>query len=98
MIKKKEFITIVIDPNNETFIVIVVFYFSFNKDIDVNYFCRAQIASLIVYKVLTIVLSKFTNFANIIFPDFVAKLYKYTKINNYLIYLVKDKQSLYLSF
>lgn len=45
----------------------------------------------------TSVLCKYTDFADIFFKDLVDELLEYTEINNYVIELVKDQQSLYIS-
>lgn len=89
MVKKKEFIIAAVDLDNKTFIVYVISLASTNQKIDIYPFHIAQIALLIVYKATTEVWSKYTNFADIIFPDFIAELSDYIRINNYSIDLVK---------
>lgn len=95
LIQKKKFIAIVFDLNNEIFVVYIVFFASSNLNVDIYLFCRSQIASLIVNETPTRILSEYTNFKYIFFLGFVAKLPKYTKINNYLIDLVKGQQLSY---
>lgn len=72
------------------FVVYLAFLASLDLGIDTHPFCRAQIASMIVDKAFTDVLSKYTDFANIFFTNFVAKLSKDIRINNHLINLVKS--------
>ena len=51
---------------------------------------KALIAYLKADKVLTKVLSKYTNFAEVFSPKLATELSKYIKINDYAIMLVDD--------
>lgn len=90
LIGKKDFTVIVFNPDNKTFAVQIVFLTSFNLDIDNHFSCRVEIAFLIVDDTLTVVLSEYTDFADVFFLDFAAKLSEYTRINNHPINLFKD--------
>ena len=56
---------------------------------------KAQIAHIKADKVLTKVLSKYANFADVFSPKLAIELLKYMVINNHAIELVDDWQSLY---
>lgn len=56
-----------------------------------------QIASLIQDKAPIAVLSEYTNFTDMFFSNLTAKLLEHTRVNNYLIDLVKSYQRLYKS-
>lgn len=58
LVGKKEFVVATLNLNNETFIVHIVSLTSFNLDIDVHFFCRAQITSLIVDRASITISSK----------------------------------------
>lgn len=87
LIKKKEFAAVAFDPNNETFVVYIVFL----VNSDIHLFCRAQIASLIQDETSKAVLAEYINFANIFCLDLGAELQKYTRINDHPIILVKSQ-------
>lgn len=91
MVKNKEFAATAFDPDDKIFIVYIAFFANYNLSINFYLFYRAQIALLIVYKSLTAIPSKYADFANVFSPDFANKLSKYTRINNYLIDIVKEK-------
>lgn len=56
---------------------------------------RAQIVSLQIKEAPTIVISEYFNFADIFTSQMVAKLPKHTRIDDYAINLVKNRQSSY---
>ena len=56
---------------------------------------KAQIEILLFDKAFTKILSKYFNYSNIFLRKNVAKFSKYTRINNYIIKLEKDKQLLF---
>lgn len=56
---------------------------------------KVQLASLLADKAPTILLLKYSKFANIFSLKSVAKVFKYIGINNYAINLVEDQQLLY---
>lgn len=86
LIKRKEFIVVAFDSNNKTFVVYIASLTSTN----IHSFCTIQIALLIQNNTSIVVSSKYTDFANIFFPNLATKLLKQTGVNNYLINLVKD--------
>ena len=45
----------------------------------------------------TRIFTKYSNFSNVFFSDFVAKLLEHTRINNHLINLLDNKQPLYIT-
>lgn len=78
IIDKKEFAMATLDPEEKILVVHIVsiiklFYFNW----------KVLIAGLEIEKI--IVLTKYLNFANIFFFNFVAKLPKYFGINNHFI-------------
>lgn len=77
------------DLINKTFIVFA------SSNLDINLSCRAKIVIFKADEVLIAILSKYANFADVIFQDLVTKLSKKTKINNYTINLIDSKQSTY---
>lgn len=90
MLRKKEFITLTLNLNNEIFVVYIAFLTSSDQAIDVYPYCRVQIVSLIVDKAFIIILFKYTEFANIFSLDFVTKFLKHTRINNHAIDLIRS--------
>lgn len=89
--KKKQFVAVVLDPNNQIFVVHVTFLASSN----VYSFCKAQIISLKTDKTLTAILSKYVNVGDIFFPNLTIQLPKHTGINNYVINLMNNQLLLY---
>ena len=79
----KEFVAIVFDLKKENYVAFI------NKDSYVYLFCNSQIVFLKVDEIFTSVLSKYAHFADVFSKDLAAKLFKYTKNNNYTINLIK---------
>lgn len=88
MVRKKEFAVIVLDPENEIFVVYVV---SFIISCDVYPSGRIQIVSLKINKDLITVFLEYFDFADVFSPELIAELPEYTKINNYAIGLINSK-------
>lgn len=93
MVGKKEFVVILLDPNNEAFMVHIISLIDF----DIYLSCRAQIALLIQNEVFIAILSKFIDFADVFSSDLVTELPENIRINNYLINLVEGQQPSYRS-
>ena len=87
IIRKKEFAIAAIDVDNKTFVVYVVALAELII-ISIYLFCKAKVALLIIIEIYI----KYFNFLNIFFLDSAAKLLEYTRINNYLINLLENKQ------
>lgn len=92
---KKEFALIALHPKDETFVVYITFFACFNLGLEIYSFHRAQIAFLKADKVFTSIFSKFFDCADVFSKDLVAKLWEYTRIDNYTINLVEDQQPPY---
>lgn len=90
--RKKKFAIVVISPNKKIFIIYIVV---FSLDSDIHPSCRAQKASFLAYKPVTIVFPKFSDFVNIFSWESVAKLLEYVKINDQLIDPVDGQQLFY---
>ena len=56
---------------------------------------KTQTAHLKMDEVFTKILSKYADFADIFSPKLVAKLFKHTEINNYIIVFIDNWQSSY---
>lgn len=92
LIKKKEFIAKTFNAKNKTFVIYIAFI---SKNLNVHSFCKVQINFLKTNEILTFVLFKYANYADIFPNNLATKLLKQTKINNYTINLIKNKQLLY---
>lgn len=97
LIWKIEFEATTLNRDYEIFIVYIASLTSSNLNLEVHYFCRAQIAFLKAYKVIISIFSEYTDFTNVFSKNLIAKLPKYTKINNYAINLVEGQQPPYKS-
>ena len=92
--EKKKFAAAVIDPEYEIFVIHVtsfssiIFFSSTALDADIHLSHRPQIAGFITKKTPIKTPIKYTNFANVLFPDLTSKLSKYIGTNNYFIKLV----------
>lgn len=81
MFGRKKFAIAAFDPDNEGFIVYIIFLISTN----VYSSSRNQIALLIKDDAPIAVLSKYTDFAHIFSLDLAAKLPKHIRVNNHFI-------------
>ena len=90
IIDKKEFVATALNNKDKTFVVYMV---ALNMDLNGHLSQKAQIGLLDIEKV--IISSKYANYINIFSLDVTTKLPEHTRINNHLIDLMDDKQSLY---
>lgn len=88
LIRKKEFVTTAFDPEDEIFVVHLVFFVSSN---DVYLFYRVQIVSLKIDEVLITVPTKYSDFANIFSPGLAVELSEYMEMNDHVIELIDGK-------
>lgn len=97
LVRKKEFAATALNPEYKTFIVYIALFTSFALLTNSNIYLsrRSQMAGLIAEKAFIIVFAKYIDFVKLFFPDLTSKLPKYTRINNYVIKLVKDQQLFY---
>lgn len=89
-IRKKGFITIILNLNNKAFVIYIAFFTNLNLSINNYLFYKVQTTFFKVNNILIVVLSKYYNFTNNFFLDFIGKFLEYIKINNHLINLTKD--------
>lgn len=89
---------VALNLSDKAFIVHVVFIASSDfasSDPNVYPSRWAQIAFLKADETLIAILSKYTNFIDIFFPNLIVELLEHTKINNYAIELIDSKQPSY---
>ena len=96
---KKEFAAAALDPEHKTYVVHIG---SVSSDalpsfslLDIHSFQRSQISGLIAEEAPTKILAKYSDFADVFFPNLVFELSKYNEINNHAIKLVKGQQPPY---
>ena len=95
---KKEFAATTVDLEHETYVVYVgsvssdTLPSSSPLELDVHLYRKPQISGLITEEALIKVPAKYSDFADIFFPDLVSELLKHTGINNHTIELVKSCQ------
>lgn len=90
IINKKKFAATALNKEDEIFVVYMAAFSIGSNDHSSQ---QAQIALLDVKKV--IISSEYTNYINVFSPDSMAKLPKYTGINNHSIDFIGNKQLLY---
>ena len=66
-VEKKEFAAAALDSKHETFVVHVAFLESLSQKGDVYPSCRAQIAALVANEASTLILTEYSDFADIFF-------------------------------
>lgn len=93
--EKKEFIAIVLDLKNETFIVYFISLISPLFDINIHPSFIPQVVGLIAKKPSIKVSAKYVDFENVFSSDLAFQLSQLTGINKYAIKLIKNQQSLY---
>ena len=93
-IGKKEFVVAALDPEHEAFVVHVV-TLSVDSGDEMHPLRRTQIAHLKADKAFSEVPSKYADFADIFSLKLAAELPKHTRINDYAIELVDDRQPPY---
>lgn len=91
IIDKKEFAIVILNKDNKTFVVHMAAVSI--VDLNVHLSWHIQIALPKVKKVT--IPSKYTDYINVFFPNFTAKLPKHTGIINHFIDLIDNKQPLY---
>lgn len=89
LVKKKEFVALILKREDKTFIVYMVSIPNF--DLDIYYYRKVQFIFLLANKVAINILFKYINFMNVFFLEYVTNLIKYTLINNHTIDLVDDQ-------
>ncbi len=94
LIEKKEFVVVALDLEHEAFIAQVA-ALSVDWDDEVHPSRKAQIVHLKADEAPTEVLSKYANFVDVFSPKLAAELPEHTGINDHVIKLVDDRQSLY---
>ena len=88
LIRKKKFIVVTFYIKNEIFVIYKIF---FSPNSDIYLFCKVEITLLKVDKTFNFILSNNIEIIDIFFKNLVAKLLKYTRINNHTINLVKSQ-------
>lgn len=94
LIRKKELVVGVLDPEDEIFVVHIASLAISNIN-KMHLSCKAQIASLNVNKAPIITLPQYSDFASIFSSKLITKLSKYIRINNHAIDLVDVRQPSY---
>ena len=98
LVGKKEFAAAALDLEHETYVVYVrlVGYNTlpsfFTLELNVHPFHRSQVFSLIAKKAPTKISFKYSDFADLFFPDWVSKPREYTRINDHIIKLIDGCQ------
>ena len=93
---KKEFVDTVLDPEHETYVVLVASLSStLLASLDVHPSRRPQVSDLIAERAPTKVLVEYSDFADVFSPDLASELPKHTGINDHAIELVDGQQPPY---
>lgn len=92
LVRKKKFAITAFDLDDKIFIVYIASIASLDSMHPPR---RAQIVLLKAHETLTAILSKYVDFADIFFLDLTIELLEYTRISNYAIEFINDKQLLY---
>ena len=96
LVGKKEFVAAALNPEHETYVVHVASLSSTPlASLDVHLFREPQISGLIAKKAPTKVPAKYSDFADVFFPDLASELPEHTGINDHAIELVKGQQPPY---
>lgn len=90
--ERKKFIAAVLNPNEEIFVVYVA---APSLDLEIYLIHRAQLAVFFAGNAHIVIFFKYADFADVFTSEFVVKLLKYIRINNYLIDLVNGQQLFY---
>lgn len=85
LIRRKKFAVTILSSNKEIFIVYIA---TFNLNPEIHSFHRAQLALFFTYSTFKAILSKYVDFVNVFFLEYISKFPEYTEINNHLIDLV----------
>lgn len=94
LVKKKEFVAVILDLRYKTFVVHIALFIYF-AGIYLSH--RFQIVGLIIKKTLTKVFNKYANLIDLFFSDLISEHSKHTKINNHITKLVDGQQLSYRS-
>ncbi len=94
LIGKKEFAAAALDPEHEAFVVHIA-ALSIDTGDEVHPSRRAQIAHLKANKALTKIPSEYADFADVFSPKLAVELPEHTRINDYAIELMDDRQPPY---
>ena len=103
LVSKKEFAAAALDPEHEIYVVHVgsvhsdVSPSSSPLELDVHPSRKAQVSDLIAEEASTKVSAKYSDFADVFFPDLMSELPKHTGINDHTIELVDSQQPPYVS-
>lgn len=92
MDEEKKFTIVALDPENEIFVIHVVFFAIFDN---IHPFYRASIVSLIVDKTPITVFLEYFKFGDVFSQELAAGLSEHTEINDHTINLLDSKQSPY---
>ena len=76
LVQKKEFAAAALDPGHKTFVVYIASLESPNstQKSDIYPSCRAQIAALVANKAPTSIPTKYSDFADVFFPELASEL------------------------
>ena len=88
--RKKKSAVAALDLGYETIVVYVAFLESPSQEADVHLFRKAYIAALVTNKVSISIFIKYSDFADVFFPELASELFKHTEINDHAIKLVND--------
>ena len=92
IIDKSKFVATALNKNNETFVVHVV-ALAKPTTMPIYFFCQVQVAMLMSER--TRILAEYFEFSNVFSSDSAAELLEHTRINDYLINLLDNKQPPY---
>ena len=100
LVGKKEFAAATLDPEYETYVVHIRLassdmlpnFFTSQLELDIHPFWRPQIFGLIAEEAPTKIPAKYSDFADVFFPDLTSEFFKHTGINNYAIELIECQQ------
>ena len=87
---KKKFAAVAFDLRHETFVIYIACLKSLSQEGNIHPFYRAKIAALVINEASTSIPTRYSDFADIFFPELASELLKYTGINDHAIKLVDD--------
>ena len=90
LVRKKEFAAAAFNLRHETFIVHVAILESFSQKNNNHLFCRAQIAVIVANEAPISLPIKYSDFADVFFPELASGFHELTGINDYAIKLVDN--------
>ena len=92
IIDKNEFAAVALNADDKTFVVYVAALAELTT-MPIYPFCQVQVAALTSEE--TRIPAEYSDFSNVFFLDFAAKLLEYTRINDHPINLLDNQQSSY---